>query len=123
MKRYLIILYLIAFVVLSALSDALYNDGVKVWAHSLEVIWKGMLVFSIPIFKPAKWWIFIIALVCWNIIGFDYFYNLFAGLEWDYIGSTSLWDKFHKMYPGVGLIWLRGIVLALVVSLHVKYLK
>lgn len=123
MKRYLIILYFIAFVVLSALSDALFNEGAKVWAHSLEVVWKAMLIFSIPIFKPKKWLIFIAALVCWNIILFDVSYNLFAGLEWDYVGSTSLWDKFHSMYPGVALVWLRGIVLALVVSFHVKYLK
>ena len=120
MKRYLIILYFILFVVLSALSDAIDN---KMWAHSLEVIWKGMLIFAIPIFKPKKWLIFIGVLVCWNVIGFDLLYNLFSGLEWDYIGSTSLWDKFHSMYPSFALVWLRGIVLALVVSLHWRYLK
>jgi len=123
MKRYLIILYLIAFVVLSALSDALYNDGAKVWAHALEVIWKGMLIFSIPIFKPQKWWIFIIALVCWNVVLFDISYNLFAGLEWNYIGSTSLWDKLFSLWPTHGFYWMKGIVLALVISFHVKYLK
>ena len=123
MKPYLIILYFIAFVVLSALSDALSDEYYKVWAHGLEVGCKGMLVFSVIIFKPKKWIPFVIALVAWNAVLFDTSYNLFRGLPWNFIGSTSLWDIFFSNYPIVGLIIVKTLCLALAVHLPIKYLK
>lgn len=123
MKQLSVILYFIAVVIIGALGDALYDTGVKVWAHSLEVLWGAMLLFAFPIFKPSSWIAFVVALIAWNVVGFDTLYNLFAGLEWNYIGTTSLWDRFFSNYPYQGLLWVKGIFLILAVSLPIKYCK
>ncbi len=123
MKRALIILYLVACVIIGALGDALYDEGIKVWAHSIEVLWGAMLLFAFPILKPHNWKAFVAALIAWNVVLFDTAYNLFRHLPIDYIGSTSLWDKFFSNYPIQGLLWVKFIFLILAVSLHIKYLK
>ena len=119
MKPYLIILYFIACITVGATADGLATD----LGHDLEAVEILLCLSGALIFKPEKWWAYLISYVSFRIVGFDIIHNLVAGQAWDYIGSVGIWDKFFGHYPPSGLIWLRGIFLALGVSITTRYLK
>ena len=124
MKPYLVILYLIICVVLGASADALYFDGNKLLSHSLGSLETGLLLMGALVFKLERkhWLAFIVSYVTWRIVGFDITYNLVAGLPWNHIGTTSLWDKFFSKYAIDGWIWVKFIALILAVSTPIKYI-
>jgi len=115
MKPYLIISYIILCLVIGAWADALFDSGVKLWAHSLGaleilLLLSGAFVFNL---RRKDWVVFIVTFILWRVVGFDYLYNLFRGLEWDYIGSTSNWDLFLSKQQGIifgRIIFLIGAI-------------
>ena len=119
MKPYLIILYFIACIAVGASADALGGD----MGHYLEPLEILMCLSGALIFKPQRWWAFLISYVSFRIVGFDIIHNLVSGEVWNYIGSVGYWDKFFGHYPPSGLIWLRGIFLLLGGSITLRYLK
>ena len=125
MKAYLIILYIIGCTVIHALADASFDDGLKLWGHSLEAISIAMFISGAFIFdlKRKHWGWLLVAFACWNIVGFDYLYNLFRGLPWDFHGTTSNWDIFLSKYPEHGIIFARVIFLIAGIFIPLRELK
>jgi len=125
MRPYLIILYFIACIFLGATSDALFDDGMKLWAHGLGALEVGLLLSGAFIFKlnikhAAP---FLISYIAFRIVGYDFTYNLLRGLPINYLGNTSIWDRFFSKYPIQGLWFARAIFLTLGISLTTRYLK
>jgi hypothetical protein len=124
MRPYLIILYFIVCVIIGAVGDAFFDNSLKLYAHGLDAIEVGLLLSAGLIFKPdKKWWAFLIVYLCMRIMFFDISYNLSCGLPWDYIGNTSLWDKWFSRYPVHGLYFTKGIFFILGISISTRYLK
>ena len=125
MKPYLVILYLIACVVLGASADAYFDVGHKLLGHTLGavevvVLISGSFVFNL---NRRKWIPFLLAYVFWRVVGYDYLYNLFSGLPWNYIGNTSFWDiTIAKVLPS-GLIWIRAVFLVAAVFVPIRELN
>ena len=124
MKRVLIILYFIICITLMALSDAFDLNGLKLWAHGIEAFWILFLISGPFIFKlNRKHWIaFVLSLAFWRIAGFDYLYNLFAGLPWDFHGTTSSWDIFLSKQPEFGIVFGRIIFLTAAIFVPIREL-
>ena len=125
MKPYLIIAYLIVCVVLGALVDTLFNDGAKLFSHlfgavEIFLVASGAFIFNL---KRRHWLWYMAAFAAWHIVGFDYMYNLFAGLPWDYHGTTSWWDLFLSKYPEHGIIFTRVIFLLAGVFIPIRELN
>lgn len=126
MKKYLIILYFIVCIALMAISEAFNDTGVKIWAHRIELFYILVLISGPFLFKLQGWqnWaVFIISLVFWRIVGFDYIYNLFAGHSWDYHGSLKVWDKVLSKTPEHGIIFGRIIFLAGAIFIPLQNLR
>lgn len=87
----IVILY-IASILSDAIGDAL-RDTKKVFSHVFQALAVGALL-CVPFFEFE--WYMLIGYVLLRIGLFDYTYNLTRGLPFDYIGGTSLWDKFLK---------------------------
>jgi hypothetical protein len=68
----------------------------------------GAAIFRITPRRLITW---IAVYVCMRIAGFDYLYNLFAGLPWDFHGTTSLWDRFLGSHPEHGIVFAKSIFL------------
>ena len=124
MKPYLIILYLIVLIALGASSDALNDTGMKTIGHTLGALEVGGLLICATLFRInlSQLFAFIAAYVCFRIVGFDYIYNLVAGLPLDYHGDSSLWDGFLSQFPHHGILFARAIFLAVGVSIPFKFL-
>lgn len=126
MKRYLIILYFIVCVVLMAISEAFNDTGVKLWAHRIELFYILCLISGPFLFKLQGWQnmaIFIISLVLWRIVGFDYIYNLFAGHPWNYHGTVKLWDSVLSRIPEHGIVFCRIIFLTAAIFVPIQNLR
>ena len=122
MKPYIYILYFIACIVIGASADGLMDDGFKLWGHILWAL-EVLLLLGGVILKPRSWVAFIVAYICWRVVGFDMVYALVRGLPIDYLGRTGLWDMFFSQYPSHGMFFMRGIFLILAVHLPIRYLK
>jgi hypothetical protein len=122
MKPYIYILYFIACIVIGASADGLMDDGFKLWGHILGAL-EILLLLGGVILKPRSWAAFIVAYVCWRVVGFDITYNLVRGFPITYVGTTGLWDMFFSKYEPSGLIWMRGIFLILAIHIPFRYLK
>ena len=126
MKKALIILYFIVCIVLMALSEALNDAGVKLWAHRAELFYILVLISGPFIFKLQGWknWaVFIISLILWRVVGFDYIYNLFAGHPWNYHGGLKGWDKVLSRIPEHGIIFGRIIFLTGAIFIPIQNLN
>lgn len=124
LKPYMIILYMIATVIIFALGDGLFDKGLKLWGHAIQafsivVCLSGPVIFKIAL-KKLPWWIFILA--CWHVVLFDYSYNYFHGLPWNFIGHTSIWDLFMAKQLPSGVIVGRALFLVLGIAIPIKEL-
>ena len=124
-KPYLIISYFITCIALAALSDAMLDFGRKVLAHSVEAGGLLILISGPFIFKLERrhWLAYVLAFAFWRVVGFDYLYNLFAGLPWDFHGSTSIWDRILSKQPEHGILFGRIVFLLAAISIPFRYLK
>lgn len=124
LKPYLIILYMIATVIVLSLGDGLFDKGLKLWGHAIQafsfvVVLSGPVIFGITL-RKLVWWIFVLA--CWHIVLFDYGYNYFHDLPWNWIGHTSIWDLFIAKQLPSGVIIGRIIFLIVGVAIPIKEL-
>lgn len=81
---------------LEAAGDAQFDKGNKVLGHSLQLASFGA-AYSAPYlidFRRDNWYIHLLVYTCLRIATFDLMYNAFRGLPYNYVGSTSGWDKF-----------------------------
>jgi hypothetical protein len=106
----LIILFFTVCVVVGAAGDAMMLDS-KLIAHPLQAIEVLLLLCSAAIFRitPRQLIAWVVVYVCIRVAGFDYLYNLFAGLPWDYHGTTSIWDRFLGSHPEHGIVFAKSI--------------
>jgi len=111
----IIILFLIA-VIFDAAGDALNDSHRKGIGHALQAIFVGLLLMS-PFFIDValnSWGWYLASYICLRIALFDPIYNITRGLKWNFIGTTSLWDKTRMAFnpPASGEIFGRAIFLA-----------
>ena len=110
----ILVLFLIA-VIFDAIGDALNDSHHKGIGHLLQAIVIGLLLMS-PFFIDIalnSWGWYLASYICLRIALFDPIYNITRGLKWNYIGSTSLWDKARMavMSPAGMEIFARVIFL------------
>ena len=125
MRALIIILYLFTCVIIGATADALFDEGIKVWAHAVDALETGLIISGAFLFKLQRrdWLAFIIAYICWRIVGFDYTYNLVRDLPLSYIGGTGWWDMLLAQWIPGGVLFGRFIFLLAAVAIPFKHLK
>jgi len=101
MRTLYIILFFIICVAVGAAGDALNYRKHGGWGHALCAIEVLMLLCG-------GW---VVVYVCIRVAGFDYLYNLFAGLPWDFHGTTSIWDRFLGSHPEHGIAFSKTVFL------------
>jgi len=121
----IISLILLVIVLLDALGDGMRWIGKQVAHHIAEVtkeaIWLAMVVYFTG--EPALIAMYITA----RIALFDPMINLIAGKGLNYVGSSSLYDRFLKWFSGMmkepgHLIWvIRVLSLITWIVLLIKY--
>ena len=126
MKPYYIILYLITCITIGATADGLNLVGPKIWGHNFEAIEILLLISGALIFKLSGWrnWVaLVLSYTFLRVAGFDYIHNLVIGESWDYLGTSSWWDKvLSRQVPG-GLLFGRVIFLIAGISITIKELR
>ena len=89
--------------------------------HALKATEIGLLVMSPFVVNVApNFWEIIAyggAYAALRVAFFDVLYNAFAGNPINYSGKKSWWDRIMTGVPGSGKWWIRGISLAVGVSL------
>ena len=125
MKPYLIISYFIACMVAGAAADSLSNMNYTNLSVACDLAEKFMLISGVFIFRLGwrQWVPYILALLMFYLVGFDYVYNWIHELPWDYHGSVKAWDIFLSKMPTHGIVFTRVILLTLGVSVSIRYLK
>lgn len=124
MKIPLIILYIVAMVVIGAVSDGLFDDGLKVWGHALGALEVAML-FSFAFIFRLEWKVFLVVGLSYlfiRIACFDITYNIVRDLPILQIGTTSLWDNFISKIPPYGMVFARSIFLIAGIAIPIKEL-
>ena len=123
--RYLIILYFIACMVAGAAADSLAHMNYTELAVWLDLLEKFMLLSGPFIFRLQfrQWVPYVIVLLMFYIVGFDYVYNWIHELPWYYHGTVKGWDLFLAKIPTHGLIFIRVILLTFGVTLTIRNLK
>lgn len=83
-------------IVLNAVGDGLNDSGSKTWGHTCNAVSIGSLLMSPVLLDMNKdnWGYYLLSYVSLRISFFDYTYNATRGLGLDYIGNSSLSDKF-----------------------------
>ena len=124
MKPYLIITYLISVILLGSLSDALFDDGIKIWGHAIDAVETGLLISGAFLFSLSRryWLSFFLSYVFIRVAGFDYMYNLFRGLPIEYVGGTGWWDIMLSSQEPGGIAFGKAIFLITGISIPIKYL-
>ena len=125
MRPYLIILYLLVLVALGAAADALNNTGMGTIGHALGAVEVGGLLVGGLVLNLSRRDVFALlaAYVCFRIVGFDYTWNLVAGVPLGYHGESSLWDGFLSQFPHHGILFARAIFLITGVSIPFKFMR
>lgn len=117
----MILIILIILLALQALTDSLFSNGFKAASKLIEC-----LVILIFIWQPIAFnWVKIkfysikkiaaylvdltILYICLRISFFDLFYNMFSGLDLNFVGSTTyIWDTLLSHFSDWHFWVLRG---------------
>ena len=107
----ILILYTVS-IVLAAVADGLMDAGGKITAHSLEAV-SVLALLVVPFVHKHRggWGWYIAAYLCLRIGLFDPMYNLAAGNELFFHGTTSLWDMLTGAFnpPVVAELFGRAV--------------
>ena len=90
--------------VLDAVGDALNDNGKKTAGHLCNALSIGTLL-SYPLIGKVdreKWWVYPISLLFIRASIFDPTYNKVRGLPINYVGNSSLTDKFQQKQGPIG---------------------
>lgn len=121
----MILIVYILLIILSALTDALFDFGLKDWSKIIECFFIIGL-FIIPIKYKRIDWRYLLKLglifLFLRIALFDVSYNIFRGLELNFIGSTSPWDDFLIRLKSWQFWFMRGFFMFLALILYFKHL-
>jgi len=102
---------------LEAVYEGLEFRGQKTIAKSVQVIWL-LDAFFIWKFVEFNWWLVLIYVLL-RITLFGITFNLSAGLKWNFIGTTSWYDRYLAKYFMLAPIWW-GAIYGLIISI-LKY--
>ena len=121
----ILILYIVS-IILAAVADGCMDSGVKMVGHSAETI-SVLALLLVPFIQKYRggWGWYIAAYLCLRVGMFDIVYNLAAGQEVFYHGSTSIWDisiSFFK--PPIGAeIFGRAVFLFAGIMIPIQQIK
>lgn len=100
-------------IVLNAVGDALNDGGHKQAGHLCNALSVGVLLTSpfVIDYEKSKFGWYLTSYTFLRIGLFDYTYNIARGLPYNYIGTTSTWDKFlQQMQPPDGFLTGRIVI-------------
>jgi len=121
-RPFVIVGILTTSIVLEAIGDAKYDQGLKLQGKLFQAASMASLL-SLPfiIDDRDQWWYGIISYICLRVAFFDPVYNLTRDLPIGYIGNTSYWDKgLQKFSPPAGMqIFGRAIFLTVGIRLTI----
>jgi len=121
----ILILYIVS-IILAAVADGCMDSGIKIAGHSAEAV-SILALLIVPFVQKYRggWGWYIAAYLFLRIGMFDIVYNLAAGQEVFYHGSTSIWDisiSFFK--PPIGAeIFGRAIFLFAGIIIPIQQIK
>ena len=120
-----VILTYVGSIALNAVGDALKDSNHKTWGHACNAGSIGLLLVS-PFYinyDRSKWYEYLASYCCIRIATFDYIYNGTRGLPTNYIGGTSVWDKFMKKLNPPETYLGRAVFLTIGISIPIGQLK
>jgi len=109
-------------IVFDAMGDAYNDSGSKVLGHSLNAASVGILVASPFILKipTYKWGWYAASYIGFRVALFDPIYNVTRGLDINYIGDSSLWDKSLQKQDPNWIMAARGLCFTVAISIPIK---
>ena len=111
-------------IALNATGDALNHKGIKEWGHACNAASTGLLLASPFVIKGEKdrWIYHGLVYVGIRFATFDPVYNSVRGLPIDYIGNSSVTDKFWQSVrpPGWAQLFGRVVILSMSISFAVN---
>jgi hypothetical protein len=121
----ILITYTVA-IVLAALADGWMDNDMKTIAHLAEAL-SVLVLLIIPFIHKYRggWGWYIAAYLCLRIGLFDPMYNLAAGNELFFHGTTSLWDMFTGALnpPVVAELFGRAVFLFAGVMIAIQQIR
>jgi len=112
----IIILFLVV-IIFDAVGDALNDSKHKGIGHLLQATVIGLLLMSPFFIVTTLWAWYLSSYICLRIALFDPIYNITRGLKWNYIGTTSLWDKLRRLFMAPAGMELFGRLIFLIAGI------
>lgn len=114
-------------IILLALTDVLFNKHHKPASKIIEEISFALVLFSLLLFKKYTIDYIISVYIMYIMIRmslFDFFFNVFSNIPYDYSGSTTiLWDKLMSYFKNWKFWVLRGFFYVLAVFVWYEKLR
>ena len=106
MKKYTFLIIILLLVLSDSGTDVLFYRGLKFESKVLENLYKLGLVITILRFVKIDWQIIFFMIFTYfgiHLVFFDLSFNLFAGLDLGFVGTSSgIYDAISKNF---GIIW------------------
>jgi hypothetical protein len=110
---------MIACMVAGAAADATAHMHYTELGVGLDILEKLLLFSGVFIFR-IKFVPYVIGLLVFYMVGFDYFFNWIHHLPWDYHGTVKAWDIFLSKIPTSGIVFVRIILLTFGVTVTIR---
>jgi hypothetical protein len=114
-------------IVFNAMGDGFKDSGRKELGHFCNAVSISFLVISpfLMDYQKDKWWAYPITYGFLRIAYFDWTYNASRGLPYNYIGNSSIWDKYfmQQIKPPDGFAAGRGVAFIIGISVPLNTLR
>lgn len=111
-------------IALNAIGDGLNNNNKKTAGHIYNALSIGTLL-ALPLLTDVnkdKWYIYLLSYTLIRMSIFDPIYNQTRELDINYIGNTSITDKFWRQWPNGPGLFGRSVFMTVGVSLPLNEL-
>lgn len=107
-------------VILNAIGDGLNNSNSKTMGHFFNAASIGVLLYS-PFFinyDKSKWYWYLLSYTALRVTLFDVTYNITTKRPVNFIGSTAITDKIHKIVDLYSASKAVGLVIGLTIPFN-----
>ena len=105
-------------IALEAISEAMYDENIKMWS---KVVQLGMIgaFFGLIYLKKWSWHIPAIYILI-RLMFFGMIYNIVRGMSYNYVGTTAFYDIYIAKYVMTSFVWLFLLFLLIITILKYK---